>query len=425
MTAPPTNGHLTARPRVVITGLGAITPVGLTRRESWEGFLAARSGITRITQFDASALPCQIAGEVKGFEPRKFLDVKDARRMARCSQLAVVAAQEAVSDAGFGNGFPDPEQVGTLIGTAIGGLDKTDEGTTVLRKQGHARVSPFSVPESVPNMPAHHVSKALHALGPLNTVVTACASGTQAVGEAAELIRRGVADIVISGGVEASITDMTIGGFSAMRAMPTSFNDRPEKASRPFDKKREGFIYAEGCAILVLEELQHALQRGAHIYAEVLGYASSSDAYHVAAPDPTHAGAIRAMRWALKYAGVTAEEIDYINAHGSSTPLNDAGETAAIKHVFGERAYNLPISSTKSMTGHPMGAAGAIEAMVCALSLHSSRLHPTANYETPDPECDLDYVPNTARAVAIRTTLSNSFGLGGQNACLVLRKFEL
>ncbi|MGQ0603089.1 MAG: beta-ketoacyl-ACP synthase II [Anaerolineales bacterium] len=412
------------RARVVITGLGAITPLGLTRHETWKAFLAGRSGIGRITQFDASGLPCQIAGEVKGFEPRKYLDVKDARRMARCSQLAVAAAQEALVDSGFNGGFPDPERVGTLLGTAIGGLDKTDEGTTTLRKQGHARVSPFSVPESVPNMPAHHVSKALRALGPLNTVVTACASGTQAVGEATELIRRGMADIVISGGVEASITDMTIGGFSAMRAMPTSFNDRPEKASRPFDKDREGFIFSEGCAILLVEELNHALARGAHIYAEVLGYASSSDAYHVAAPDPTHAGAIRAMQWALRYAGVTPDEIDYINAHGSSTPINDPAETAAIKHVFGERAYNIPVSSTKSMIGHPMGAAGAIEGMVCALSLHHGVLHPTINYETPDPECDLDYVPNTARPANLRTTLSNSFGLGGQNACLVLRKFE-
>jgi beta-ketoacyl-acyl-carrier-protein synthase II len=421
-----TAAHLNGgeRARVVITGLGAITPLGLTREETWQGFLAGRSGITRITQFDAAELPCQIAGEVKGFEPRRYLDVKDARRMARCSQIAVATAQEAVTDAGFGGGFPDPERVGTLLGTAIGGVDKTDEGITTLRTSGHSRVSPFSVPESVPNMPAHHVSKALRALGPLNTVVTACASGTQAVGEAAEVIRRGLADVVLTGGVEASISDITIGGFSAMRAMPTSFNDRPEKASRPFDKDREGFIFSEGCAILVVEELSHALARGAHIYAEVLGYASSSDAYHVAAPDPTHAGAIRAMRWALRYAGVTADEVDYINAHGSSTPINDPGETAAIKHVFGERAYNIPISSTKSMIGHPMGAAGAIEGMACALSLHTGMLHPTINYETPDPACDLDYVPNTARPATLRTTLSNSFGLGGQNACLVLRKFE-
>lgn len=422
MILPP--NHDGAQTRVVITGLGAISPLGLTYRQLWEGLLAGRSGITRITQFDASGLPCQIAGEVKGFEPRQYMDAKDARRMARCSQLAVAAAREAVADAGFTNGFPNHERVGVLLGTAIGGLDKTDEGTTVLRKQGYARVSPFSVPESAPNMPAHHVSKAFRALGPLTTCVTACASGTQSVGEAAELIRRGWADVVITGGVEAAISDMTIAGFVAMRAMPISYNDAPARSSRPFDKNREGFVFSEGCAILVLERLEHALARGAPIYAEVLGYASSSDAFHVAAPDPTHAGAIRAMRWALQYAGVKPEEIDYINAHGSSTPLNDAGETFAIKTVFGEHAYNIPISSTKSMIGHPMGASGAMEAIACALTLRDGRIHPTINYETPDPECDLDYVPNSPREARVNTTLSNSFGLGGQNACLVLRKFE-
>lgn len=412
----------TSRVRVVITGLGTVSPLGLTTAEFWDGLTHGRSGITNITQFDASGLPCQIAGEVKGFEPKNYIDAKDARRMARCSQLAVAASRQAMTDAGLDAGFPDQERAGILLGTAIGGLDKTDEGANVLRKQGFARVSPFSVPESVPNMPTHHVSKALRALGPLSTCVTACASGTQSVGEAAEVIRRGMADIMLTGGVEAAISDLTIAGFVAMRAMPTNYNADPARSSRPFDKNREGFVFSEGCAVLVLERLDHALARGARIYAEVLGFASSSDAYHVAAPDPTHAGAIRAMQWALKYAGVAAEEIDYINAHGSSTPLNDAGETVAIKQVFGERAYNIPVSSTKSMIGHPMGASGAMEATACALSLHHGLLHPTINYETPDPECDLDYVPNVARPAAIRTTLSNSFGLGGQNACLVLRK---
>jgi len=416
--------QVNGRTRVVITGLGAISPLGLTLHELWDGLLNARSGISRITQFDASGLPCQIAGEVKGFEPKNYMDAKDARRMARCSQLAVAATREAVADAGFAGGFADPERVGVLLGTAIGGLDRLDEGSTVLRKQGHARVSPFSVPESVPNMPSHHVSKAFRALGPLNTCVTACASGTQSVGEAAEVIRRGVADVMITGGVEGAIGDLTIAGFAAMRAMPVNYNDDPGRASRPFDKNREGFVFSEGCAILILERLEHALARGAKIYAEVLGHASSSDAYHVAAPDPTHAGAIRAMTWALKYAGVQPHEIDYINAHGSSTPLNDAGETAAIKHVFGEHAYNIPISSTKSMIGHPMGASGAMEATACTLSLHHQILHPTANYETPDPDCDLDYVPNVARKASVNITLSNSFGLGGQNACLVLRKYQ-
>jgi len=418
------NSNHHPRMRVVITGLGAISPLGLTLQDFWGGLTAGRSGIGRITQFDANGLPCQIAGEVKGFEPHNYIDRKEARRVARCSQLAVATAREAIADAGFAGGFPDQERVGVMLGTAIGGLDKMDEGANILRKQGYARVSPFSIPESVPNMPAHHVSKTYRALGPLNTVVTACASGTQAVGEAAEVIRRGAADVMIAGGVEASICDLTIAGFVAMRAMPTSYNEAPERSSRPFEKNREGFVFSEGCAILILERLEYAQARGARIYAEVLGHASTSDAFHVAAPDPSSQGAIRAMRRALEDAGITPQDVDYINAHGSSTPLNDAGETLAIKRVFGEQAYNIPISSTKSMVGHPMGAAGALEATACALTLHHGLIHPTINYETPDPECDLDYVPNQARPANVRTTISNSFGLGGQNACVVLRKLE-
>jgi beta-ketoacyl-acyl-carrier-protein synthase II len=343
--------------------------------------------------------------------------------------LAVAASREAVADAGFVNGsgaahFPDHERTAVVLGSAIGGLDKADEGITALRTGGFSRVNPFTVPNAVANMPAHHVSQIYQTLGPLSTIVTACAAGTQAVGEAAELIRRGGADVVITGGVEGTIKDFAIGGFSAMRALPVNFNDAPEKASRPFTLNREGFVYSEGCAILVLEELGHAQQRGARIYAEVLGQASSSDAYHVAAPDPTAQGAVRAMRWAIADAGITTDDIDYINAHGTSTPANDAGETLAIKKLFGERAYSIPISSTKSMIGHPMGAAGAMEAIVCTLTIQHGRIHPTINYDLPDPECDLDYVPNTAREANVRTTLSNSFGLGGQNACLVLRRFE-
>ncbi|MGH2524113.1 MAG: beta-ketoacyl-[acyl-carrier-protein] synthase family protein, partial [Anaerolineales bacterium] len=279
------NSH--SRPRVVITGLGAISPLGLNVREFWEGLVAGRSGITRITQFDASNLPCQIAGEIKGFDPKLYMDFKEARRMSRSAQVAVAAGKQAMADAGFNGELPDPERAGVVIGTAIGGLEKADEGIITLRTQGFNKVNPFSVPSSVPNMPAHHVSQTFHTLGPLTTVVTACAAGTQAVGEAAELIRRGVADVVLTGGVEATIRDFTIGGFAAMRALPINYNDAPEKASRPFNKDREGFIFSEGCAVLILEKLEHALQRGARIYAEVLGHASSSDAYHVAAPDPT------------------------------------------------------------------------------------------------------------------------------------------
>jgi 3-oxoacyl-(acyl-carrier-protein) synthase len=311
-----------------------------------------------------------------------------------------------------------------VLGTAIGGLEKVDEGITALRQHGYSRVSPFAGPAAICNMPGHHLSQIYHTVGLLSTVVTACAAGAQAIGEAAEAIRRGAADVVITGGVEATIQDFTIGGFSAMRALPTSFNDQPGRASRPFDRDREGFVYSEGCGLLILESLDHAQQRGAHVYAEVLGQASSSDAYHVAMPDPEAGGAVRAMRWAIQDAGISVDEVDYINAHGTSTPANDAVETLAIKKLFGERAYSLPISSTKSMIGHPMGAAGALEAIACILTLTHKVIHPTINYENPDPACDLDYVPNVARAAPVRTTLSNSFGLGGQNACLVLRRFD-
>jgi beta-ketoacyl-acyl-carrier-protein synthase II len=386
--------------------------------------VAGRSGITRITQFDASNLPCQVAGEVKDFDPRQYIDFKEARRMSRCSQFAIATAREAMTDAGFNGRAPDPERVGVVLGTAVGGLEKVDEGITALRQHGYGRVSPFAAPSSICNMPAHHLSQIYHTLGPLNTVVTACAAGAQAIGEATEVIRRGTADVVIAGGVEATIQDFTIGAFAAMRALATDFNDQPERASRPFNRDRNGFVYSEGCGIVILEDLDHAQARGARIYAEVLGQASSSDAYHVAMPDPSAEGAVRAMRWALRDAEIPPEEVDYINAHGTSTPANDSVETLAIKKLFGERAYSLPISSTKSMIGHPMGAAGALEAIACVLTLTHSRIHPTINYENPDPECDLDYVPNVARQAEVRTALSNSFGLGGQNACLVLRRLE-
>ena len=413
-----------SRPRVVITGLGAISPLGLSVDELWESLLAGRSGVAPITQFDASSLPCQIAGEVKGFDPRQYLDSKDARRMSRCSQFVMAATQEAMADAGLGDGFADPERAAVLLGTGIGGVEKIVEALEVQRQRGYDRLNPFLIPGMLGNLPGHHISKTYRALGPLNTVVTACASGTQAVGEAAELIRRGAADAVITGGVEAAIQGFLGGGFCAMRALPVHYNDRPEQASRPFDKDREGFIFSEGCGILVVERLEHARQRGAHIYAEVLGHSSSSDAYDVAKPEPNGTGAIKAMRWALQDAGVPPDRVSYINAHGTATEANDAGETRAIKHVFGERAYSIPISSTKSMIGHALGAAGALEAIVCVQTLRHDRIHPTINYATPDPECDLDYVPNTARHTPVQVTLSNSFGLGGQNACLVLGKFE-
>jgi 3-oxoacyl-[acyl-carrier-protein] synthase II len=413
-----------SRPRAVITGLGAITPLGLSVKEFWEGLVAGRSGVTRITQFDASALPCQIAGEVKGFEAKNYMDFKEARRMSRCSQFALAAAKEAMADAGLSGGFADPERVGVVLATAVGGLEKIDEGIIALRQRGWDKVNPFIPPNALCNMPGHHVSRTYQALGPLTTIVTACAAGTQAVGEAAELIRRGAADVVITGGVEATIQDFMIGSFCAMRALPTNFNDRPEKASRPFSADREGFVYSEGCGMLIVERLEHAQQRGARIYAEVIGHSASSDAYDVAKPDPTGAGAIRAMHWALRDAALSPDDVGYINAHGTSTPVGDIAETSGIKAVFGARAASLPVSSTKSMIGHAMGAAGALEAIVCVQTVHTDIIHPTINYDTPDPECDLDYVPNTARQTPVRVALSNSFGLGGQNACLILKKFE-
>ncbi len=412
------------RTRVVITGIGVVTPIGSQLDVFWQALLAGKSGVRRITQFDPSALPCQIAGEIPDFEPTDYMPMKEARRMSRASQVALATAMKAVDDAGLQLPLPDPERVGVCFGTAIGGIERVDEGIRALRTQGVAHINPFIVPSSIPNMPAFHITCYLGAFGPNLTLATACATGTQTVGEGAELIRHGRADAVLAGGVEALIQDFALGGFAGMRALPTSFNHQPERASRPFDGRREGFVFAEGGACLVLESVEHAHDRHARIYAEVAGHASSSDAYHMAAPDPSAAGAIRTMTWALADASLSPARVDYINAHGTSTPANDAVETQAIKKLFGEQAYAIPISSTKSMIGHAMGASGAIEAAVCALTIQRGVIHPTVNYEFPDPECDLDYVPNQPRPARVDIALSNSFGLGGQNACLVLRRLE-
>lgn len=412
------------RPRVVITGMGVISPVGETLDESWTNVVLGHSGIGPITQFDASSLPCRIAGEVKDFVAKKYMDFKDARRMSRASQLAVAAARMALAHAGLTDPVSDPEETGVVVGTGMGGFEKADESIITLRQHGVNRVNPFAIPSSLANMPSHHVSLMAGTLGPISTVVAACATGTQAIGEACEFIRRGSAYRMIAGGVEGLIHLGAVGGFIAMRGLTLNFNDRPEEASRPFDKDRDGFILSEGAGIVVLERLDKAIERGATIYAEIGGHASSSDAYHVAAPDPEGAGAVRAMRWAVKDAGLPLEMIDYVNAHGTSTPINDATETHAIKTLFGERAYEMMVSSTKSVMGHAMGAAGAIESIFCAMSLHTGIIPPTINYETRDPACDLDYVPNEARHVAIKTAMCNSFGLGGQNACLVMQKYE-
>jgi 3-oxoacyl-[acyl-carrier-protein] synthase II len=409
------------RNRVVITGMGAITPLALNVQETWQGLLQGRSGIDYITQIDASDYPTKIAGEVKGFEASDYMDRKEARRMERFSHFAVAASREALEDAALDLDRTDREQVGVLIGTAIGGLSATEQTVRGLIKG--RRVSPFYLVSMVPNMAAFHVCHLYGLKGYNNTVTTACAAGVQALGEAAEVIRRGAAQVMLAGGTESSDAEVGLAGFCAMRGLSTR-NDEPQRASRPFDKDRDGFVCSEGCGMLVLENLDHALARGAHIRAEILGYSATSDAYNIAAPDPEAEGAARAIRWALDNAGVSPQDVDYINAHGTSTPLNDAMETLAIKKVFGEHAYRVPLSSTKSMIGHLFGGAGAVETIVCALTIKNGVIHPTINYETPDPECDLDYVPNVAREAKVDVALSNAFGLGGQDACVVVGRYR-
>jgi 3-oxoacyl-[acyl-carrier-protein] synthase II len=409
--------------RVVITGMGAITPAGLTVAELWETVAAGRSTIGPITQWDASDWPVRIAGEIKGFDPTEFIPRREARRQARCTQISTVAAHEAMAESGLPQPFDDAERVGVLIGSTLGGFERVVDAIEKLGKTGLSRVSPFAITSGIPNMPTHHVSYTFQALGYTNTISTACASGTQAIGEAVEVIRRGAADVMIAGGVEAVVNYIPFAGFIAVRALATS-NDKPERASRPFDAKRNGFVISEGVGLMVLERLSHAKARGARILGEVLGYAASTDAFHEIAPDPQGVGPARAIRWALENAGVGIEEIDYINCHAAGTPLGDAAETKAIKLVFGQRAYEIPVSSTKSMIGHCFAGAGAIESIATVMALRHGIIPPTINYETPDPECDLDCVPNEARKADIRVALKNSFGMGGQNACLVLDRYE-
>ena len=409
--------------RIVVTGMGAITPLGLNVADSWQGMIEGRSGVDYISAFDPTEYPVRIAAEIKGFDPTVRINVKEARRMARCSQLAIVAAYEALEDAGLTTPFADPDRVGVLLGTAIGGFDEAAEGVVVIHEQGYRKLSPFVLAASLPNIPAHYLSHYFASTGYISTITTACASGAQAIGEAAEVIRRGTADIVISGGVESMICPALLSGFFAMRALSTR-NDSPATASRPFDADRDGLVLGEGCAIFVLERLSVARARAVRIYAEVLGHASSSDAYHVAQPDPEGKGAARVMSWALQDAGLAPEEVDYINAHATGTPLGDIAETVAIKKVFGDHAYRIPISATKSMIGHGFGAGGAIEALACILSIRDGIVHPTINLERPDPQCDLDYTPHRARTVEVRYAMNNSFGFGGQNACLVFGAVE-
>lgn len=409
------------RRRVVVTGLGALTPLGPVRA-FWEGLKAGRSGIRRIQSFDPSHLGVQIAGEVD-FDPAEYINFKEARRMSRSSQMAQIVARLAMEDAGLTHEILHEvsDRVGVVIGTGLGGHEIIEQSTYRYKSTDYRlKPSPFGLINGLPNMPAHYVSRELGATGPLACQTTACAAGTQSIGDGADLIRYDRADLVFAGGVEGMVVDYAIAGFEAMTVLATGYNDAPEKASRPFDKDRNGFVYSEGAGVLVLESLEHALKRGANILAEVLGHASSSDAYHVAAMDPEGKGAQRVMRWAMEDAHVALDSINYINAHGTGTPANDQIETFAIKRLFGEQAYSIPISSTKSMIGHCLGGSGAVEAVACVMSIVEQVIHPTVNYETPDPDCDLDYVPNEARSARINTLLSNSFGLGGQNASLVL-----
>ena len=412
-----------SRRRVVVTGMGVMSPLGQTVNEYWEGLVSGRSGIAPITLCDASPFPCKIAGEVPDFDPGQFADPKEARRMARFSQLAVAAAGIALEDAEIDLSKEDRSRMGVVMGNGNGGFPTTEDNARILVAKGGMRMSPFFIPMILPNMAAANVSRTYGLKGYTSTIITACAAGTQGIGEGAEVIRRGAADVVLGGGCEAGISQLGLGGFNIIKAL-TKQNDEPAKASRPFDAKRDGFIPSEGAAILVLESMEHAIDRGAGVLAEVIGQGVSSDAYHPVQPDEDGSGAARSIRWALEDAEIGPDEVDYINAHGTSTQLNDLSETRAIKTAFGERAYRVPISSTKSMIGHTLGAAGALEAVASIKTIVEGEIHPTTNYEFPDPECDLDYVPNQARQQRVDTVLSNSFGFGGQNACLVLRRFE-
>ena len=403
--------------RVVVTGLGAVTPIGDDARSTWEAAVAGRSGIDFIRSFDASGFPVRVAAEVRDFEPPANVAAKDARRLDRNVLFAVAAANEAVGDASL-DGAYDAARVGVLLGTAIGGIIGIAEQHETLLERGPDRVSPYFIPSVLPDSASGQIALTHGLRGPNYAPVSACATGSTAVGEAADVIRRGDADAVLAGGAEACIHPLILAGFCAMRGLVAE-EEHPPRASRPFDATRAGFVMGEGACVLVLEELEVARRRGARVYAEVLGYGASNDAYHLAAPDPEAVGVAEMMRAALARAGVEPERVGYINAHGTSTPLGDAAETRAIKEVFGEHAYRLAVSSTKSVMGHCFGAAGAVEAMMCVLALHEGVLPPTMNYEVPDPECDLDYVPNEARSVQVDVALSNAMGLGGHNGCVL------
>ena len=409
--------------RVVITGLGVMTSLGLTVDTFWANIIAGKSGIVPITSFDVSAYDSRIAAEIRDFNPAEYMERKEARHMDRFSQFAVAASRQAAEDAKLVITPDMADRVGVLIGSGIGGILTIEDQYRVLWEKGPSRISPFFIPMLISDMGSGQVSIQLGAKGPNTSVVTACATGTHAIGDAYHIIRRGDADVMIAGGAEAPISQMGLGGFCAARAVSTR-NDDPEHASRPFDATRDGFVMGEGSGIVILERLDFAKSRNARIYAEVVGYGMSGDAYHITQPAPEGEGAVRSMRNALARANLSTDEVDYINAHGTSTIPNDKLETAAIKRLFGDRAYKIAVSSTKSMTGHLLGAAGAVETIISVLAIKNGIAPPTINYSEPDPDCDLDYVPNTARKMPIRTAMSNSFGFGGHNATLVFMKLE-
>ena len=410
--------------RVVITGMGAVTPLGLDVLTTWENLIAGKSGVSPITAWDASKYDCRFAAQVKDFEPRKyFFNEKDARRADRYSQLAMASAKEAVHHSGLDPKQLDADRVGVLVGSGIGGLKSLGDQDEILLAKGPGRVSPFMIPMMISNMAAGLISMEFGFAGPNFSVVTACATSNNCIGEAWRLIRDDEAEVILAGGSEAACVPLGMSGFSAMRAMSTR-NDEPERASRPFDKDRDGFVLGEGAGVVIVEELEHAKKRGANILAELIGYGLTADAYHMTSPPPGGAGAAKSMKHTLKRAGIAAEKVDYINAHGTSTPVGDVAETDAIKTVFGDHARKLAVSSTKSMTGHLLGAAGAAEIIFCIKAIEHNLLPPTINLDNPDPACDLDYVPHKAREAKVDVAMSNSFGFGGHNATLLVQRFN-
>ena len=408
--------------RVVVTGLGIVCPVGIGVKESWDNIVSGKSGIDRVSKFDPDGYACQIAGELKGFDPENYMPKKLVKRLDPFVQYAIAAAKEAWEDSGLDIGREDPTRIGVITGCGLGGLGTIEHYRDTLVNRGPRRVSPFFIPMAIPNMGSGQISILFNAKGPNTVVCTACAAGTHAIGWAFKEIQRGAADIMFCGGSEAVITELALAGFGSLKALSTR-NDEPKRASRPFDRDRDGFVIGEGSGILILESLEHARKRGADIKAEICGFGLTGDAFHMTAPPDDGEGGARAMKEALKDAGLSPEDIDYINAHGTSTPLNDSCETKAIKSVLGEHAYKIPVSSTKSMTGHLLGGAGGIEAVFSVKAICDRVVPPTINYENPDPECDLDYVPNEAREKELNVVLSNSFGFGGTNGVLIFKKF--